>query len=549
MNAVGTAPALLAGARRRVWRRWLLTAGRVRAGELAGVLVVLGLVAALVFGSHVRDGGFYSDDWANRARTHLAGGYGNALQSFWDLTGYRPVLAFYVPTLHEVLGHSATAHLAWATFLGVAMSIALYALLVETGVARLHAGVVAALVLVFPFSDSTRFWATSSSSHLTAVLWMSGLCVALRALEPGRARRSALVLHGVSLALYLTSLLLYELPATLMVAGGALYVARAGWRRGAARWGTDLLVVMPALGYIAFTTDIDTATGGTGAVEHARLILDQGWQILASAAWPLGAPERSIVTAVVAAVLAAGALVALRSPAGPDRDALRRWLVLAGGGFVAAWTAWAVFVPGHPYYSPGTAGVGNRVNTLAAMGIVLFLYATAVVAATLLARAVRAPQALAAPVACAAVVAALGVGYVDRVLEDKRYWDGAARAQDAVLAGLRSALADPRPGSVIWTFGHAAWQAPGVPVFSASWDLDGAVKLLYDDPTLRGYPALPLTTFECRADGLTPRAGYGDLEFAYGTVYFVDVASRRVDAVTDAADCRAAAAEFRPGQN
>lgn len=529
------------------WQR-VLAADRLGASELAVVGAVLGAVGAGVFGSHIVDGGFYYDDWANSARTQLAGGYGDALASFWGLTGYRPLLAFYVPTLHEVLGEHTNLHLAWATLVAVAMSAALCAVLVELGVARLHALAVGALVLVFPYSDSTRLWATSATAHLTAALWLAGLWLALRAFDPGRSPRSVRRLHAASLALYLASLTLYELTATLMLASGVLYLARAGWRRGAARWVLDVAVVAPVLAVMVANTGIETTSGRTGWVEHARIIGDEGWQVIASGTWPFTATDRVVVTAAaLAVVVVAAAASVVLGPGDPARDDLRRWLVVAGGGLIAAWTAWAVFVPSDPYYSPGTGGVGNRVNVLAAMGIVTFAYAVVAVAVTLLLRAVRAGAGFAPVAAFAAAVLVLGGGYVGRVLDDKAQWAAAARAQSAVLDGLRAAMPDAPPGSVLFTFGHPTWWAPGVPVFASSWDLDGAIALLYDDPSVGGYPALPLTTFDCRAAGASPQPAYGDLELAYGSLYFVDVPSRRVDLITDADDCRTASARFRPG--
>ena len=525
----------------------LLVSQRCRRRDLAVAVLVLSAVAVVAFGSHVLHGSFYYDDWANSAKTHLAGGYGNALRTFWELTGYRPLLAWYVPTLHEVLGSNIGLHLAWATAAAVAMSAGLYALLTEVGMARLHAVTISALVLVFPFSDATRFWATSATAHLTAALWMAGLVVALRAFDAGRTRRSARRLHALSVCLYLASLLLYELPATLMLGGGALYLLRAGWRRGLTRWAVDVAVIAPTLAYILTTSTIDTAPGGAGRVEHARLILDQGWRIMASAAWPFATVSRGVVTVVAGLVLAVSAGLLRRLARGdPLRAVLARWLVFASGGFVATWTAWAVFVPGHPYYSPGTQGVGNRVNVLAAIGIVVLLYSLIVIAVAVVGRALGLGGSVAPLVAWAAALV-VGASYLAHVRTDARAWDAAARAQERTLAVLEAKLPAPEPGSVIWTFGGALWQGPGIPIFASSWDLNGAVQLAYDDPTLRGYPAQPLTKFACGPDEISPVNAAGSPPSPYGKAYFVDVVSGQVDRLTDPEDCRAAAARFKPG--
>jgi hypothetical protein len=41
------------------------------------------------------------------------------------------------------------------------------------------------------------------------------------------------------------------------------------------------------------------------------------------------------------------------------------------------------------------------------------------------------------------------------------------------------------------------WAAPGVPVFGDSWDLGGALKLLYDDPAVGGYPVTSGAPIAC----------------------------------------------------
>ena len=149
------------------------------------------MLGVAVFGSHIVQGSFYYDDWANSAHTHEPGGandFGAALSYFWGFTGFRPLLALYVPVLHEVFGQHWGAHLAWAVVLATLMSGLLFAVLVELGIGRVHALLIAALVLVFPFSDATRLWATSATAHLTASFWLAGLWVALRGLDPGRSR-------------------------------------------------------------------------------------------------------------------------------------------------------------------------------------------------------------------------------------------------------------------------------------------------------------------------------------------------------------------------
>ncbi|MGH9281428.1 MAG: hypothetical protein ACRD0S_00670, partial [Acidimicrobiales bacterium] len=187
------------------------------------------------------------------------------------------------------------------------------------------------------------------------------------------------------------------------------------------------------------------------------------------------------------------------------------------------------------------------VNSLASIGIVLSIYAVAAMAATLTLAPLRRARPLAPLVAFGVAAAVLGAGYIGRVADDRADWRAAARAQEQTLRVLRAELPSPEPRSVIWTFGQVDWQAPGVPVFAATWDLNGAVQLLYDDPTLSGYPAHPSTRFDCGAAGVALQPAGGGPAFPYGGVYFVDIPTGAVDLITDADDCRTATARFRPG--
>lgn len=72
--------------------------------EVAFATVALGVFAFLAFRSHITHGSFYYDDWSNAALTAYPphSGFFGSLEAFWELTGYRPLLAFYIPTLHTI---------------------------------------------------------------------------------------------------------------------------------------------------------------------------------------------------------------------------------------------------------------------------------------------------------------------------------------------------------------------------------------------------------------------------------------------------------------
>jgi hypothetical protein len=114
-----------------------------------------------------------------------------------------------------------------------------------------------------------------------------------------------------------------------------------------------------------------------------------------------------------------------------------------------------------------------------------------------------------------------------------------------VLGALRSSMPPPPPGSTVIARGFDLFAAPGVPVFAATWDLNGAVKLLWNDKTLQGWPAPP-GALRCTAAGTTLE-GIGAIRAPapYGRAYIVDV--RRPGAATRVDSRRTCATLARSG--
>src|SRR4051794_41961700 len=79
---------------------------------------------------------------------------------------------------HWALGADKHLHLAMALLFGVLTAWALYLLLRTCGGRVLEAAVPAALLLVFPWTDSTRLWATASFDTLAVALYFVGAVLA-----------------------------------------------------------------------------------------------------------------------------------------------------------------------------------------------------------------------------------------------------------------------------------------------------------------------------------------------------------------------------------
>jgi len=529
--------------------------------ELTLALLLLVLVGAAGFGSHVIEGGFVMDDWSNLAKTqYLASccGPGSTGQGLRDLptvagnmlndgpAGYHLGLTVVAPIAHFLLGIHMGYHLALALALGVAMSACLYALLRVLGLAALHSAVIAALVLLFPFSDSTRLWAMASFNQLAVVLTLLGALLALRGLR-ARGAGAQVALHASALVLCVAGMAIYELSAGLVVLSFLLYAGRTSWRGVAVRAVVDVLVTLIALRVLVAVT---LPRGVLPLAEwpgHARLIAEQALLVLGRVVLPFdGLPHRALGALVLAALVAAG-LAWWRLPAGHVlRAPLRPWLVLAAGGLATVVAGYLPVVPSF-YGAPLDAGIENRLNMIAGVGYVALVYAAAGLAGTALAHRLRRPPtwALAAPLVAAAVTTA---GFLLLLGDSKRAYADSHREQVRVL---RAIGAVPRvPVATFFTFGGPSFTAPGVPVFAWIWDLNNAAKVWLQAPDVQAHPMLQGSFVQCAADGVYPQGPFGNgahQRGTYGATYFVNTETGAATFVRSRAECRRVAPTIVPG--
>jgi hypothetical protein len=519
-------------ARLRAGLTWLLDGSRrISAVELSVASILVLVVGFGLYLTHIRHGSFYYDDWANAALTEFPPhpGYFGALSEYFSEFGFRPLLAVYVPTQHEIFGLHEHLHIAWAVFLTCATSVAFYATLRTLGMERIHAIAIAGLALVAPFSDSSTLWSTAASGHLVVTLYLLGLIAAIRGLRETNRRR-ALLWHLGSLILYAAAVTTYELVASVALASVLLYVWQGNIRRALQRFAADVVVVGAALIWTGTHTQIDEVTSANGGFTHVRLILDSGLTMVARALEPFGHPPRLLVIGVAFVILLAGAAGWWRAdPAGTRRRELQRWLLTAIGGVLFAYIAWAMFVPSNVYYEPNGVGVGNRTNCLALLGLVTLAYSLAMIVGTLLAGRSAHRRELATGVALAATVG-LGVSYAHQVRIDISNWDVATKIQNQVFQAMHVGIPRPARGSTIYAYGFTQYPALGVPSFAASWDLNGAVKVTYDDGSLSGYPLEGASSIVCSPKLLYPDTeGYTAAFGAdYGHAYLVNVATGSV---------------------
>jgi hypothetical protein len=527
--------------------------GGHRAVETAlagGALLCLGF---LVIGSHVQHGGFYSDDWGNAAGYHFDGWWRTSVHEWRHAIPERPILAFLHPLPYALFGLDPSYHLALAIMLAALTSLSFFAFLRALGVEFPHALAMALLSVVFPWADATRLWPSGAMNNVAVIAYFAGSVAALRALALWDVdRRRAAVLHGGAAALYLVSILTYEVAPAAIVLSGLLYRTRVPWRALRVRWLADAVLVLVPLGISLVVTSRVRHVGSlSDRVADLPHFVGQGLTLFASifvppsvsaswaASWRITSPAAGKLV-VLAAALAVVIVAVARSRRAEERE-LRKWLYRAAGGACGVGAAYVMFLGSGlvPLFFPG---LDDRTNTFAAFGFVVAAYSLVALVARLIGGRRR--------VLTAALVTAgtlvIGVGFVQRVREDIGRYDAAAVEQRHFLERVKIALPRPAHGSTIFTFGYRAEVAPGVPIFKYTWDLGGAVDLWWNDRSLRAIPVYGRDVWCRRTDVGTPEFAT-EPAAAYGRAIFVDVPTGRTRRIRSRRACASARKVFRPG--
>jgi hypothetical protein len=505
---------------------------------LAGA-ALLGL-GFLVLASHIRHGGFHSDDWSIGSGVHFDG-YWDTVVGLSKVAPGRPVLVFLQPLPHVFFGLDAAAHLALAVVLAALTSLCFFAFLRALGVEAPHALGLALLSVVFPWAGSVRMWPTASVNNVALIAYFLGTIAALRALGIAGPRRSrAIALHALAAALYVISVLTYQVAPAAILLSGLLYRTRFSWRALRGRWLLDVGLVLVAL-VVSFVATSHVRNVGSlqGRISDVPHFVRDGLSIFAAGFLPrdISSPATKLfVLALAVAVVAASAWRARECKMGE----LRQWLQRGTAAAAAVGLGYITFLGSS--LLPLSPGLDDRVNTFAAFGFVGATYSVLALVALLIgAGRGRAPAAI---LAFAALL--VGVGWIQRVRDDAARYDATSARQRDELARLRAALPQPPHGSTLFTFGYPAQSAPGMPIFAKAWDLSGAVRLRWNDPSLDAFP-IYRRGVSCGRSKIRPLQLGPQYGAAYGNAVFVDLSGGHVQRIRSRGECLRARDTFEPG--
>jgi hypothetical protein len=503
---------------------------------------------------YLRDLGFYSDDWSFLAAMSAAAEptVGATFAALYeDEIRMRPVQVLTLATLFRLFGLEPLAYHLVNTTVLCAGVVLCYLVFRELRLPRDIALAVALLFGVLPHYSTDRFWVAAMQATLSMTLYHLGLYADLRATHSSPAGSWAW--RAVAVAAMMGCVLAYEVWLPFFLLNVMLaYVqagrsARAGGRRRPAAMrlpvllGTTVLALLPVvLWKMRFATRLEGLPLGQKVTSFAWLL--KGSAAVGYGEYGIGLPLvvvrilRRYPSAVVSATALGVAVIVflymwrvMREATGRERSGAAA-LALVGAGFGVFFLGYTLFFfTQNGQYS--AAGISNRVAIAAALGVALGWVGGIVAVALPISRQRPRDAVFAGGVAAAAGTSVLIVGTIGA------FWNEAYRREERILADIRVAFPDlPRETTLILD-GVCPYSGPAV-VFDSSWDLSGALRILYGDSTIRADVVTPNLTVE--EAGLKASLYGGRLvsEYPYRGLLLYHAGLRRRFALDDAETAR-----------
>lgn len=525
---------------RRDYGRWFRPLVR-RPGPFVG-LGLVGLALGIYLPFAVKAGWYY-DDWGLLQAAHAAGGRASWIDRFnaceQVVSDGRKLECTFNVTEYQLFGSHRAAYALVSIGLLVLMAVLVYAILRRCRLAWPWAAAAGALLIVFPGSDSSRLWPVGSNGQYVFCLALIGIVIALSALRRP-ARWPQLLLHVIAALLFIAALFTYEIVLPLIAVTGLIYWAAYRDRRALWRGAVDLGIAGAFVLYRLVFAPVDQASG---FVVHRTLRNDLGraWTLLKTAwsTWQQTFAPGWGGFAAIAVVLLAATICFTRIP--DFRRRLRPWFALLAASIAVAGISALSFLTANDLYLLDLDGTFNRLNLPGS-----FAYACAFVALLgLVYELVRRflPRRGFALAAVGAIAAASVWNQLGISSAHKRAWEVSWSEQRTALAGYRVAVRGLPSDARLIGMGAPLYEDGFVPVFAATWDLQGAIAYT---TAVKPPAAMPLDpALQCGASGLVSN---GAVQMPYRVpgqpLYFIDAQRRAAIAVDSQMGCKSAIAQW-----
>lgn len=523
------------------WLRARVNCWQSTAGDCF-FLLVIGMLSMASYEFRL---GFYSDDWAMLASMRLS-----QSQSFVDVLRelyyahdheIRPMQFLEIVALYKLFGLAPIGyHLVNAAILIMGF-VLLYLLVRALRQPRVLALSISLVFMLVPNYSTDRFWIASSAANLSmglALLALHAHLQALRRTQSGFWRWETVAVLGA-----LGSGFCYEVFLPLLIVATIFLLAlevknhysrsdavqifgKAVLRQAAIVCAVALILVVKALWASRVPHNIELIGLGfytgrqilkAGAINygyHFLLLPSTTWHVLCRYAQPT-----IVVTSGIIGFAVWARLYTLPNPLTAAAAKLRAAMsVYLAAGMV-------LFVAGYSLFpiSPVENGPNNRAAIAGTIG-----FAVSVVGGlgllTSLAQPIWRKTILCNGVALMSMGGALILGVVGD------FWTESFRIEKEILSNIQDHVPVIPVGTSLILDGVCPYNGPA-PVFNATWDLSGALSLIYGHTGIEANIVTPWMTVE--ENGLAVPTGAGSVIYPFGDLFVYHVGHETSYALPD----------------
>ncbi len=462
----------------------------------------LSLVVLLSLILYICGLGFYSDDWfflwpfATSGDQSLSGLYWNEYTNWW---AYRPLQKVYWTVLYWLFGPQPLGyHLTNALVLNTAV-VLFYLSLRKFGQSRLLAVTIPLVWALLPHYSTGRFWFTAFQGTLSMAFYFLSLYSGLKALQARRTRLLSWKL--LSFLSMFGSILVYEITLPLFLFNLFLIRYRRRELYGATPFkqmiranSVWLVIVLLLLIVVSLNKTLTSHRMGANPVAQVVKIV-KGGVTVSFGDYGLGLPRvvwvilRDYSDPTILAVGAAlglvifGYLYGIAARPLTDQPGRPKWPKLITTGLIVFGLGYAIFLVTKGFGFT-TTGINNRTAIAAAAGVAAAFTGGVGWGCSLL------PSDALRKVAFCALTTFLCVSgfLINNTIAS--FWVAAYRQEREILADIREHFSALPSGSTFVLDGVCPYVGPAI-VFESSWDLEGALRVSYHDPTLKAIVVTP----------------------------------------------------------
>jgi len=427
-------------------------------------------------GLGIADLGFYHDDWSLLAPLHFAPeGYWAQLKALSDgnqAMQFRPLYPPFFTACYALFGFRPLPWQIASACINALLAGAVFNVLARLGAPRWAALLGGLWFLAYPSKDSTLYWPCIAVVPASLLLFLCATLAHLRYVETGRKGWAAAATAGLLASWGLYDQTLFLLPLWLLAPGEGFRPPARAWGGFAAGLCAEILflgykfIVVPRLFGLAYNKPMILTAGNFLRVYAGGFAANLGpelWTYTARAA--LDRVREAWLLGPLACLLPWLCLRGLRDDA-PDARAAKRLLLWGGGLFALGYLPIAV-----SDYVLLPLNHMNRIHLVPALGVV----AAAVGGLLLLGR-----RTLSRAAACALA----GLCLAAHGAFSTAWAESWSRQMDVRRLVLRI-LPDWPKHKLLLLWQPEFYVRRKAPLFIASWDISGAVKIWSDDPARR----------------------------------------------------------------